>query len=534
MNGSPHRPGADRLKQRRWLLAAAVLMVFFILPLTGSPPAANPNEVSRLELGVALAEWATVDLDQTAHLYGLSEDVARREGRILSDKAPGLSMACVPVVWFARVILPTIPGTDLPEYWPLRHFATAILVGLAACLGSLFIATGLPELNPPNRFALAVVTALSTPLWTYGTVFFGHVPAAILIAVAWILLLKPLDDTTEGTAWSAFLGGAAAGLAIATEYPTALLVVIMLTTLIARRTPSPQLAAAFAGLAISLLPTLVYHQIAFGAPWITGYSFKADPVFQDIHTTGVVGVSLPTLEGLRGVLFSSSRGLFFYSPVLLLAFFGLWLMHRRHAWRDAAPLTVALLCYVGFAAGFVDWQAGWCAADRHLIPAVPLLMIPTMVAMVAMARRRWTLIVLAAVITVSALRIFMTVVVTPFFPPEFSNPLGQIVLPSLREGVVAPNLVSSFIAIPPSIVWASTAVLTAALLAWGIGTLKRGSTTWVALGVALAVAGQTVWWFSTSPPPDPGREEMRAQLLAGLGHGEAAARIERELRSQPP
>lgn len=534
MSLQPPRQEGFGSKTQRWLPAPLLLVMLFVLPLAGSPPTTNPNETSRLELSIAMAEWATINLENPARIYGLSEDVAWRDGRMLADKAPGLSVAAVPLVWFARVVLPRIPGTDLPEYWPLRHFSTAILVALAGCLVSFFIAAGIPELRPEVRVSLALVTALSTPIWAYGTVFFGHVPAAVLITVAWVLLLKPLGETVGGTARTAFLGGFSAGLAIATEYPTALLVAIILVTLIARQTPRQQFVPAVTGLVIALLPTLIYHQIAFGAPWATGYSFKADPGFQTIHTTGLVGVSSPTLESLWGVLFSSSRGLFFYSPVLLLALFGLWLMHHRHGWRDVAPLMIALLGYIGFAAGFVDWQAGWCAAARHLVPAVGLMMIPTMVAMVAMAQRLWTLLALTAIVTLSAVRGFLTVVITPFFPPEFSDPLAQIVLPSLRDGIVAPNLISTLVAVPSSIVWTAAALLTAALLVWGLGTLRRGSTAWVAVGVALALAGQAAWWGLIRPPPDPDREEMRAQLLAGLGHGGAAAQIEEKLQSKTP
>ena len=504
----------------------------YLLPAAGHPPATNPNELVRIELALAMATWATVDLDSPARVYGYSEDLARRDDRMLADKAPGLSLAAVPVVWLSGSLLPSIPDSDLPRYWPLRHLLTGVLVALGTALLCFFVAAGISDLRDKGWIPLALIAALGTPLWSYGTVFFGHAPAAALIAVAWVILLQP--GNAPGGTRTAFLGGLSAGLAITTEYPTALLVAIVFGSLVFRRVPPRQLGSAFAGLAIGLLPVLVYHQVAFGAPWLTGYVFKADPGFQQIHATGLSGVSLPTIEGLWGVLFSSARGLFFFSPVLLLTPIGLWLMHRRHRWRDVAPLTAAIVVYVAFAAGFVDWQAGWCAAARHLVPIVPLLAIPTMMAMAEMARRRWGLLVLAGLVALSAARGFLTLVVTPFFPPEFDNPLGQVVLPSLRDGVAAPNIVSSGIGLHAGFVWATAAALTAVLLVWGLGRLGRGFTPWISVVMALTIAGQVAWWVWRSPPPDPQLERYRAQLLVNLGHREAAARIDATLRSTPP
>jgi len=530
MDAPPHPPGS---RHRRRTIAVVIAVVgLYLLPLAGHPPATNPNELVRIELALAISTWATVDLDSPARVYGLSEDVARSDGRLRADKAPGLSLAAVPVVWLSGSLLPSIPDTDLPRYWPLRHLLTGVLVALGTALLCFFVAAKTPDLPTEGWLPLALIAALGTPLWSYGTVFFGHAPAAVLIAIAWVVLLQP-GDASGGTR-TAFLGGVSAGLAIATEYPTVLLVAIVFGSLVFRRVPGPQLGSAFAGLAIGLLPALVYHQVAFGAPWLTGYAFKADPGFQQIHAAGLSGVSLPTIEGLWGVLFSSARGLFFYSPLLLFAPIGLWLMHRRRGWRDVAPLTAAIIVYIAFAAGFVDWQAGWCAAARHLVPAIPLLVMPTMVAIAAMARHRSGLPVLAWVVALSATRGFLTIVVTPFFPPEFSNPLGQIVLPSLRDGVVAPTIVSSAVGVPAGVVWVAAAALAATLLVWGLGRLGRGFTPWIAVVMALTITGQVAWWVWRSPPPDPQHERYRAQLLVNLGHREAAARIDATLRSAPP
>jgi len=81
------------LIRSRWWIGAPLLAVvaLYVLPLAGAPPATNPNELARIELGVAMATGTGPDIGLVAAVYGLSEDVARRGERIYSDKAPGLS-----------------------------------------------------------------------------------------------------------------------------------------------------------------------------------------------------------------------------------------------------------------------------------------------------------------------------------------------------------------------------------------------------------------------------------------------------------
>lgn len=518
MEPRPQTPATD--DRRHTAAALALVLVLLVLPLAGTPPFTNPNELVRIELTTAMALWASVDLESPAHIYGLSEDVARHQGRILADKAPGLSMAAVPVVWAVRGLLPSGPGTDLPAYWPLRHLLTFLLVSTAAGLGCFVVAFHIPETDSKIATSLALIACLATPMWTYGTVFFSHAPAAALMAAAWLLLLAPKGSLP--TVRASFLGGLAAGFAVTTEYPTILLAVVAMATLAARRPPLRTLGGALAGVAIGGLPMLIYHHIAFGAPWITGYAFKADPGFEEIHTTGLVGVALPTVEGLWGVLFGASRGLFFYSPLLLLAPVGMWLMFRRDRWRDVAPLIVAIGLYVMFAAGFVDWQAGWCSAARHLIPAIPLLLIPTMVAIVAMVRDRWTLILVSVLVAVSATRAALTVAISPLFPPEVTDPLRQLVAPSLRDGIVAPNLASSFLPIPAPAVLIAASALAAGALIWALIALAPARRRLIALVFLLAVLGQlgALGWQSLSPNTQS--EAFRARWLDHLGHTGAA------------
>jgi hypothetical protein len=504
----------------------AVITALYLLPLAGSAIASNPNEVARIELAVSIAFWARLDLGSAAEIYGMSEDVSVRGSKVYSDKAPGLSIAAVPAIWTLEPLLPRAPASNLPAFWPLRHLLTLLLVALPAVALAFVIAAAVPDSDSGTRSAMAVIAALATPLWTYGSVFFGHAPAALLIAAAWYFLLGfPGVDSTVNVR-RASIGGILAGFAIATEYPTILLVAVIFSTLLVRRTAPLILVSATAGACVGMLPALLYHQLAFGAPWLTGYALKAHGDFQAIHEQGIFGVSKPTFEALWGVLFSAQRGIFYYCPLLLLAPFGFFRMVKSRGWRDVGPLLIAVVIYVIFAAGFVDWTAGWCAAARHLVPVLGLLAVPALFAAKLLVENRLGSVVVVILVAVSGVNAVLSLVLTPYFPPEFAAPLAQLVLPSLTDGAGFSNLLSSALGTSPWI----TAILcgVVALLTLGLAANRLiGRMSWrlpVVFVATVAFLLSVYWWQGSSPSTE--NELMRAQVLRRLGHAAIAERIE--------
>ena len=148
--GANHRP---------WWVGVPTLLVmaFYILPLAGAPPATNPNEVVRIELATSIALWARFDLADSAAVYGVSEDVSIRNGKLYSDKAPGLSMISAPFVWIVDPMLGRAPSSDLPAYWPLRHALTLLLIAIPTVGLALMVGTAVPRADPRHRPALSLI-----------------------------------------------------------------------------------------------------------------------------------------------------------------------------------------------------------------------------------------------------------------------------------------------------------------------------------------------------------------------------------------
>ena len=87
----------------------------------------------------------------------------------------------------------------------------------------------------------------------------------------------------------------------------------------------------------------------------------------------------PILESLPGLFISPSRGLAFYSPVLLFGLVGAVLAWKDRRYRPLIPLQVATLLLILVAAKWFDWWGGSTYGYRPIVDTAPflaLMMIP--------------------------------------------------------------------------------------------------------------------------------------------------------------
>ena len=113
-------------------MAAVAVFAFLCVYFTGQfPPWANPNEVSRLEAVFAFVERGTFRIDDVLPLLGNHEDKAASGGHFYSNKAPGLSLAAIPVYALLRVFLPR-PDSPTAPIFALLRFLTVSLVESAS------------------------------------------------------------------------------------------------------------------------------------------------------------------------------------------------------------------------------------------------------------------------------------------------------------------------------------------------------------------------------------------------------------------
>ncbi len=196
------------------------------------------------------------------------------------------------------------------------------------------------------------------------------------------------------------------------------------------------------GLAVPVGIALFYHNRCFGGPFNFPYYYETYHEFAVAHSQGIAGVTAPRFDLLLKLLVSPFRGLFYYSPILLLAPLGIAAMLKDREWRkEGAAILLASVGYLLFNSAFSDWEGGWSMGPRHLVPLIPFLMTAIMylAAKASVAGRRIFALAAAPLGTISIVFMGLGVSVFPYFPKEFSNPLYDLSLRFLLRGRFAPN-----------------------------------------------------------------------------------------------
>lgn len=438
---SPQVISASAAGGRPWWL----IFLLTLLPLWNHPyfeELKSPNPLSRAYLARALWDHRTVSVTPVEREFGDVMDRARRNGKSYCDKAPGSSFLLVPVYAALKTVTRKPVDNQTLLMWGsvvLGVLPTAVML---ACLDVLLIMLGVAL--RARRVAL-VGYGLGSVGVPFELLFFGHQLAACLVGISLWACLRAAREHKDGLA---LVGGFAAGWAVITEYPTLILVAMVVVWAVGEvirqgwQTGRRLAWLLWLGVLGAVLPLglgAAYHNAAFGGPLTTGYAFIDNPFFASIHHKGLMGVSLPTWQALGGTLFSAARGLFYFMPYLLLWPVGCVLLMLQRRKLDGVMLLVIGTLYIMFAAGFGYWQGGWSLGPRHLVPAVPFFMLGFAVALGFFERSVSPVSAVMSVIARGA--VVWGVVVVGLactthsgYPEELIHPFFQMTLPLLTDG----------------------------------------------------------------------------------------------------
>jgi hypothetical protein len=223
--------------------------------------------------------------------------------------------------------------------------ATFLATGVPTALGGAFFFRILRErdVDAITSWWTTFFVVLGTTLFPYGTLLQGHAPAAAwLLAFFWAVF--PAVGA-PGPRRAVFAGVAASG-ALATEYLTGPpLVLLAIAALVEHRAEGRKLTPLAGRVVLGAIPGLCllgyYHARAFGSPFDLGYRHVALPFFQEKMSVGLLGITAPDPVVAGRLLFGPYRGLFFASPVLLLACWG-WVDWMRDRKRRVEGVAAAL------------------------------------------------------------------------------------------------------------------------------------------------------------------------------------------------
>ncbi len=354
------------------ILALSVGLVLFALYLLVYRGGFHSvDEVSMFAVTESMVKFGKVNTDQIAWTqWTTSQREAQGffgiDGHVYSKKGFGLSLVMVPFYWLGWVI----PGLGMLQ--------TASLVNLlitAVTAGVLYLTVRRLDYTPRVALLVSALYGTATIAAVYSKYLFSEPLAGLLLLLAVYL---SITYRRQRRGWLAAAVGLCAGLAVITRANNLFLVPLFGLYLLAvawidgpvaqgaGATWQRRVMAAFTPLisfGIGLLPPAVilmgYNLVRSGNPLSTGYDLT-------IFSPNI-------LFGLYKLLFSPLRGLFVYSPLLLLALLGIawwWRRHKLEALLVAGIAGVTVLLFSAWTSG-----EGLSWGSRFLVPVVPVLCI---------------------------------------------------------------------------------------------------------------------------------------------------------------
>jgi hypothetical protein len=286
---------------------------------------------------------------------------------------------------------------------------------------------------------LALLVLFTTPLWAAGRTLYSENLQATLVTWTTLMALRARDANR----WAPFVcGGLLCGLAINTKVVLAVLPLAIVVDQCHERWSRARLlrlvGGALPGAAAGLLAFLAYNKLRFGSVLAQGYTGERD---------GAIGFGVPLASGLYGLLFSSGKSVFQYSPILLvsLAAVPAWLRTRP---RDLWLIAIPTLATLGVSACWWAWAGDWGWGPRLLTPIVPLACLPVIRALGRpYTRARVAVVVLAALglyvqllsVCIEASSFLMTT--RPMTKALVGKQWGSV---TLRDGILPVHFVPEF------------------------------------------------------------------------------------------
>ena len=252
----------------------------------------------------------------------------------------------------------------------LYYQHAAALAGLVYFLAGLAILRRLLSRHFTPAVVLATLVCLTwgTNLFHYGVYdsAFSHA-FAFFLACAWIAVVERWwrEPTASRSVWL----GVVAALIVLTRHTNAIFLLVLPLFGVERWSDVPARARALAGRAGALAAAAAAGGVCL-VPQFAIYKFATGAFLVNAYATHDMGFSF-TSPHLAAVLFSTQKGLFFWSPVLLLAAAGVLVARGwARALRAAAVLVFALQTYL--VASWAQWQFGGSFGHRAFTDALPL------------------------------------------------------------------------------------------------------------------------------------------------------------------
>lgn len=393
---------AGALGRKRWLAPGVLGLVIFLIH-TLSPSVLIGD--SRLS---AIAGWQFIG-HGNLHLEGYQSvsslsshgDVVQYAGHTLPYFPWPTMLFTIPadLVLAALGLDPAALSINNPARTFLVELPTASLIVAITALVLRAIVLGMHRQHTGTALAngVALVFAFTTSAWSVGSRALWQQTVSMLFIALSVLAAQHVLLRYR-TGWAVVLG-ASLGMA-AIVRPTNAVFVLVAVLWLAYTRRAALLPTALPLLAI-LVVFIVFSKSQYGAllpPYYLPGRLNSGPI-------------IPFLEGLGLNLFSPSRGLAIYDPILLVAFFGLYQSVRTrqiHSWQVALWLVVMGQLVVIAKFGSTGGDAYGPRLMLDVVPLLVVLAVPPLAALWRPAKpRRVETLALSLVIVVMGFGLFV-------------------------------------------------------------------------------------------------------------------------------
>ncbi|MDP2926338.1 MAG: glycosyltransferase family 39 protein [Nanoarchaeota archaeon] len=363
------------------------------------------NDNASLDLTRAIVDEHRFEIDSYANNTG---DRAYYNGHYYSDKVPGTALLAVPLYQAYKIVFGKIPyhnslDEDNPswKYQLFLFFAISLISAVCAALTIVLVyrISKYFTSNNLHRNLVIIVLGLGTLLPHAGRQFNSHAISTFFIFLCFYLIFKMKKEKVDHS----FIAGLVGGFAVLSEYRV-LFVLIGLFIIVLTFKKWICVLRFMAGISIFLGILLLYHYTIYGSPFENSIGHPDVSIWEDKTKALICGdkvffnkhyndSTVPKLiAAIKGNLIYSEKlwaninrtirllidpfkGLFFYSPILLLSFLGLFLMYKEYK-LETLVISFCFFIILLFLAGFVTWWMGLSFGPRYLTPLIPFLMIP--------------------------------------------------------------------------------------------------------------------------------------------------------------
>jgi hypothetical protein len=370
---------------------SAALFLFFLAlyALTSSGNAFRvPDEFEVYFQAEHLVDAGDLSVPQTLSIRQNGESIFfgkfGRDGKPYAPYGPGVAFLILPFHVAGRAVaaIAGVPRAPLP---PWEFVVGGITTLSMACFAALAVAgfhraAHAGGATDRRATALALLLGGATVLWAYGTTLYSEALLAACFVWAAALLLEARGSIAR-TARTRIVSASALIAVAGLSKPTALVIApaFVIAVVLDVRVPwharwKSALAIAVA-IALATAGQLAWNVWRFGSPLDFGYNLGAMVLNPPARPFAVEEIP----RGLAVQLFAPGKSILVWAPPLVLS-----LLALPDAWRRERGLVIGLacglVCALVFYAAFLYPEGGYAHGPRHLVPLVPLCLLPAAVA----------------------------------------------------------------------------------------------------------------------------------------------------------